>query len=169
MAWDYGNTRAIFYEESSRGSNDGYHDQRESNMREIKWSLRNTKIDWKWVGIGYCFFVVFHLLPSYLIMGFPFDRDFAGFGIWLFVGLAIIAFYIGYRSRGITILEPTISAILYDITLLLEFNKFWGRSVSHSWGTIYVWGILTLTLGISCAWLGEIVQSRKQAKAKTGS
>ncbi len=138
-------------------------------MTEIKWSLRNTKIDWKWVGVGYCLFVVFHLLPSYLLTGFTLGQDDIGRGIWLFVGLAIIAFYIGYRSRGVTILEPAISAILYDITLLLEFNQFWGRSVLHSWGTIYLWGILTLTLGICCAWLGEIFQARKQAKANASS
>ena len=138
-------------------------------MTEIKWSLRSAKIDWKWVGIGYCLFVVFHLLPTYLISGFTLDQYNLGRGIWLFLGLAIIAFYIGYRSRGITILEPAISAILYDITLLLEFNDLWGRTVSHSWGIIYVWGILTLTLTICCAWLGEIFQARKQARANAGS
>jgi hypothetical protein len=137
-------------------------------MTEIKWSQRSTKIDWKWVGIGYCFFVVFHLLPSYLTMGFSFHPNDV-FGFQLFVGLALIAFYIGYRSRGVTILEAAISVILYDITLLLEFNKFWGRSVSHSWGTIYLWGIITLVLGICCAWLGEVFQAKKQAKRNPGS
>jgi hypothetical protein len=136
-------------------------------MNEIKWSLKISQINWKWVGIGYCFFVVFHLLPSYIINGFYFNmEDLAGRGIWLFFGLAIIAFYIGYRSRGVTILEPAISALFYDITLLLEFRSFWGRTVSHSWGIIYVWGILTLVLAICSAWLGELFQASKKAKAE---
>jgi hypothetical protein len=138
-------------------------------MTEIKWSLRRKKIDWKWVGVGYCFFVVFHLLPTYLLNGFTLGQNNLEIGFWLFVGVAIIAFYIGYRSRGVTILEPAISAVLYDITLLLEFNQLWGRSVSHSWGIIYLWGILTLTISICCAWLGEIFQAKKQVKANTGS
>ena len=129
-----------------------------------KWSLHISKIDWKWVGIGYCFFVVFHLLPSYVISGFNMQMDIAAQGLWLFIGLAVIAFYIGYRSRGVTILEPAISAFLYDITLLLEFHNFWGRAVSHSYGIIYVWGILTLVLTICSAWLGEVFQARKLAK-----
>jgi len=130
-----------------------------------KWSLHISKINWKWVGIGYCFFVVFHLLPSYVINGFNMGVDLGAQGLWLFAGLAIIAFYIGYRSRGITILEPAISALLYDITLLLEFRDFWGRIVSHSYGIIYVLGILTLVLTICSAWLGEVLQSRKKGKA----
>jgi hypothetical protein len=134
-------------------------------MNEIKWSLQIPKIDWKWVGIGYCFFVVFHLLPSYIINGLSMDTDAGAQGVWLFIGLAIIAFYIGYKSRGVTILEPAISALFYDMTLLLEFRNLWGRTVSHSWGTIYVWGILTLVLAICSAWLGELFQARKEAKA----
>jgi hypothetical protein len=138
-------------------------------MTEIKWSLRNVKIDWKWVGVGYCLFIVFQLLPTYLLNGFTLYESNLGTGFWLFVGVAIIAFYIGYRSRGRTILEPAISAILYDITLLLEFNRLWGRSASHSLGIIYVWGILTLTIAICCAWLGEAFQAKRQAKSDTGS
>jgi hypothetical protein len=135
-------------------------------MNGIKWSLQISKIDWKWVGIGYCFFVVFHLLPSYIINGFDMHMDTADRGFWLFVGLAVIAFYIGYKSRGVTILEPAISALLYDMTLLLEFRNLWGRIVSHSWGIIYVWGILTFVLAICSAWLGELFQARKKAKAE---
>ncbi len=137
----------------------------ESIMNGTKWSLRISTIDWKWVGIGYCLFVVYHLLPSYVINGFALQMDNTGRGIWLFFGLAIIAFYIGYKSKGVTIVEPAISAILYDITLLLEFRAFWGRSVAHSLGIIYLWGILTLVLTIYSAWLGEFYQARKKAKA----
>jgi len=118
------------------------------------------KIDWRWVGIGYCFFVVFHLLPTYFMI----DMDPMEQGFWLFVGLAVIGFYIGYRSRGITIVEPAISAFLYDLTLLLEFKDLWGRTLSHSWGILYVWGLSTLIITVFCAWMGEVFQARKEAK-----
>ena len=133
-------------------------------MNGSKWSLSISTIDWKWVGIGYCLFVVYHLLPSYIINGFALHMDNMSRGIWLFLGLAIIAFYIGFKSKGVTIVEPAISAILYDLTLLLEFRDFWGRSASHSLGTIYVWEIVTLVLAIYSAWLGEFYQSRRKAK-----
>ena len=139
-------------------------------MNEIKWSLKISQINWKWVGIGYCFFVVFHLLPSYIINGFYFNmEDLAGRGIWLFFGLAIIAFYIGYRSRGVTILEPAISALFYDITLLLEFRSFWGRTVSHSWGIIYVWGILTFGTSDLQRMAGRIISSENESERREAS
>lgn len=119
------------------------------------------RIDWRWVGIGYCFFVVFHLLPLYLIAGSAGTED----GFWLFAGPALIAFYIGYRSRGVTIAEPAIAAALYDCTLLLEFKNFWGRTPLHAMGIVYVWGVATLVIAVLSAWLGEVVQARKQAKS----
>lgn len=123
------------------------------------------KIDWRWVGIGYCFYVVFHLLPTYLTTSLdPLEQ-----GFWLFIGLAVIAFYIGYRSSGVTILEPAIAALLYDLTLLLEFKNLWGRTLSHSWGTLYLWGITTLVITVLCAWMGELYQARKQKKAAVGT
>ncbi len=134
-------------------------------MGEQTLSFRVTPIDWKWVGVGYCFFVVFHLLPTYIANGFALQTNELDRGIWLFVGLAIIAFYIGYKSKGITIVEPAISAVLYDLTLLLEFRDFWGRSASHAPGTLLLWGMLTLVLAVASAWLGEKYQARKKARA----
>ena len=130
--------------------------------------IRIPKIDWKWVGIGYCFFVVFHLLPTYILNGVSLPMSKMDLGFWMFVGLAIIAFYIGYRSRGVTILEPAISVVLYDITLLLEFQDLWGRSAGRSPGTVYLWGILTFVSAIFSAWLGEIFQARKKGKGGVG-
>ena len=127
------------------------------------------KIDWRWVGVGYCFFVVYHLLPSYLLLGlarFGFTDELTK-GIWLFVGLAVIGCYIGYRSRAITILEPSISAVLYMFTLTLLFEQFWGRSFSmRSAGLIYVWIFGGFVIAFVSAWVGELLQARKKrAKA----
>ncbi|HLF19845.1 MAG TPA: hypothetical protein VI704_03555 [Bacteroidota bacterium] len=123
------------------------------------------RIDWKWVGVGYCFFVVYHLLPSYVLLGF--SRFGMGGellkGFWLFVGLGLIAFYIGYRSRGVTILEPAVSAVLYTFTLALLFERFWGRSFSmRSAALIYVWVVGGFIIAFVSAWVGEVWQARKE-------
>lgn len=133
-------------------------------MSESTSLLRIQSINWKWVGVGYCFFVVFHLMPTYLISGFALQAETSSRGIWLFLGLAIIAFYIGYRSRGVTIIEPAISAILYDLTLLFEFSNLWGRSATHSVGILVLWGLLTLVVTVTAAWLGELFQARRKAR-----
>ncbi|MBI4427907.1 MAG: hypothetical protein HY562_02195 [Ignavibacteriales bacterium] len=125
------------------------------------------KIDWRWVGVGYCLFVVFHLMPSYLLLGLArFGlADELSKGIWLFAGLAVIGWYIGYRSRGVTILEPSISAFVYTLTLALFFDRFWGRSFSmRSAGLIYVWTLGGFVIAFVSAWIGELWQARKQAK-----
>jgi hypothetical protein len=125
-------------------------------------------IDWQWVLMGYCFFVVFHLLPSFLMLG-----AFAGglseigwpLGAWFFGGLVIVGYFIGYKSRGVTIIEPAIASVLYTLTLLLEFSQFSGHSLTWrnaAWA--YVWFVLVLLLTIVGAWLGELAQARLARK-----
>lgn len=128
------------------------------------------RIDWRWVGIGYCLYIVYHLLPSYLLLGLA-RYGLTGKlvkGMWLFIGLAVIGGYIGFRSRGITILEPAISALLYMATLALLFDQFWGRSFGpRSVGLIYVWIVGGFVIAFVSAWVGELVQARKLSAEKT--
>ncbi len=128
------------------------------------------RIDWRWVGIGYCFFIVYHLLPAFLLLVFARNglTGETAKAIWLFVGLAVIGAYIGYRSSGITILEPAISALLYMATLTLLFEEFWGRSFGpRSVGLIYFWIVGGFLIAFVSAWVGELVQARKLAARKT--
>jgi hypothetical protein len=147
---------------------DRLNNEEESKMEQRKVQLGFTKLDWRWIGVGYCFYVVFHLLPSYLLLGFGRLGDVPALAkiIWLFFGLALIGFYIGYSSRGVTIWEPAIAAVLYDLTLMLEFSDFWGRSVQNSLGIFFIWIIATLVITIASAWEGEMVQVWKESKAK---
>jgi len=140
-------------------------------MEQRKVRLGFTKLDWPWIGVGYCFFVVFHLLPSYLLLGLESFGDIPALLkiVWLFLGLAVIGFYIGYRSRGVTIWEPAISALLYDLTLAFEFSDFWGRSVYNSLGVFFVWVVATLVITIASAWDGEMVQARRENKVKVST
>ena len=130
------------------------------------WALR--PIDWKWVGMGYCFFVVFHMLPSYFAIGMHgmAGNGLAGLpGLWLFIGLAFVGFLVGYRSQGVTVLEPGISSLFYALTLLYFMGQFTGQDISLS--TIayaYVTIVAIFVTAVFSAWLGEKVQERKDAK-----
>jgi hypothetical protein len=138
-------------------------------MENRKIEFRLGSIDWSWVGVGYCFLVVFHLLPSYLLLGIGKFGEHAELlkAVWLFLGLAIVSFYIGYRSWGVTIVEPALSAFLYTITLGFLLGELSGRSYSlRSAGFLYVWIVAILVVATLSAWIGERVQSRRQQKAE---
>ncbi len=122
------------------------------------------KIDWKWVWISYCFLVVFHLLPTYILQGITRTGIKIGgdWSLWMFFGLAFIGWYVGYRSPGITILEPAIAAVAYVLTIALEFKQFWGRSASGSLTTVAIWLVISFLIVFVSAWVGEIWQQRKE-------
>lgn len=125
------------------------------------------KPDWKWVGVSYCFFVVFHMLPTVLMTGM--FRSGMGLGwnigtvIWMFFGLTLIGGYVGYKSAGVTILEPAISSVAYIVTLIACMQFVWGlpfdlKSTAASGAVILAGTAIVLV----SAWIGEILQSRKQ-------
>jgi len=134
------------------------------------WAFR--PIDWKWVGMGYCFFVVFHMLPSYFITG-VFTTSLSGVaflpGLWMFIGLAYVGFLVGYRSQGVTIAEPGLSSLLYALTLMYYMGKFTGQEVSlRTVGFAYVTIVAIFVTAVVSAWLGEKAQERTERK-KTAS
>jgi hypothetical protein len=143
-------------------------------------SVFSQKVDWKWVGIGLCFYIVFHLLPTYLLVTLVSERlpfmgsasrgagiggGYLSFSIWVFVGLALIGCYIGFRSSGITILEPGISALLYVIVFFVGSQSFWGGSASmSSFVGAIAWMASAFVVAVTSAWIGEILQSQKEQK-----
>ena len=133
-------------------------------MDEKRSIFKVPPINWQWVLVGYCFFVVFHLLPSFLLFGFSkalLKEELPAF-IWFFLGLGIVSFFIGYKSRGVTIIEPAIAALLYTLTLIFEFGTFSARSLSlRNVGALYVWTVVVLVLTLTGAWIGELVQARR--------
>ena len=127
------------------------------------------KPDWRWVGVSYCLFVVFHMLPTILMVGF--FRSGMGIGwnigtvIWLFFGLALIGGYVGYKSAGVTIVEPAISSVAYVLTLMLSLRSVWNLPVSLK--LMLASGVVILAsiaIVLVSAWVGELLQVKKQAK-----
>jgi hypothetical protein len=122
---------------------------------------------WDWVIVGYCLFVIFHLFPSCFLLGIVrFGMPIKLLGvIWFVLGLAVISMLIGYRSRGITIIEPAISSLLYCLTLVFEFVKLPFSHIGlREGGNIYLWFSGVLAVSVFFALLGEILQKRKEKK-----
>lgn len=125
------------------------------------------KPDWRWVWIGYCFFVVLHLLPTMILtlmsrsgMGLGWD---IGTLLWMFFGIAIVGAYIGFKSKGVTVLEPAISGALYTLTLVVSIRKLWDlpfgwRPLLSAFGSM----LAAFAIALVSAWLGELLQARRQ-------
>jgi hypothetical protein len=131
-------------------------------MESIPYS-KIFKLDWRWVGLGFCFFVSFHLLPSYIIY---LTRIISPgmtvvYSSWIFGGLAIVGFLIGYLSRGVTIWEATVSSAVYAILLLSAVNNEWNGELHLR--TSY-WIIAIIAIATLSAWFGEYVQAMKEKK-----
>jgi len=131
------------------------------------------KPDWQWVGMSYCFFVVFHLLPAVIMMSL--SRADLGIGwnigtvIWMFFGLALVGGYIGYKSKGVTIIEPAISAVVYTLTLIVCIRAFW--SLPIGWGGAFWSTIASLLAAFAVAfvsaWVGENLQLKVEGQTKS--
>ena len=78
--------------------------------------------DWRWAGVGYCLFVVLHLLPSmflgqFLRIELAWEAHFMVRLVWIYVGLLYVGFYGGYRPGRFRVLEAGISSFLYLVTV----------------------------------------------------
>jgi len=131
--------------------------------------LRTDKkihIDWRWVGIGYCFIVVFlsFSLPIVDHMNIiSIDLISTHGTIVILVAILetiVIAFYIGYRSKGKAIFEPGISAILFYGTMAV-INPMSHYSILKTIGFYYFWAVVVFSYTSMSAWIGKLVQARK--------
>jgi hypothetical protein len=131
---------------------------------------KKIHIDWRWVGIGYCFIVVFLLLPIRIfsfVMGYM-NINISNVLIYtptivLLVATLetiVIAFYIGYRSKGKAVFESGISAILFYGTMAV-INPMSHYSILKTIGFYYFWAVVVFSCTSMSAWIGKLVQARK--------
>ena len=128
---------------------------------EPKISLKITDIDWRWVGLGICFFIVMHLLPTYLLFEFRIMSSAFStlFSVWVFAGMAFVGFFIGWKSKGVTIVEAGIAGLVYGFILLAAIQQeLGGPLVISSIG----WFVAVIAIATVSAWFGELVQSVKE-------
>jgi hypothetical protein len=77
-------------------------------------------LNWRWIVTTFCFFVLFHLLLFYFLSNF--NGELFRLGFWsrvviVFLSLAFISMYVGYRAREFVSSSCGIAAILYIVTL----------------------------------------------------
>ncbi len=141
-------------------------------------------VDWRWIVAGYCYLVLFHLFPTYLLGGITMTvgMRFPSFAIgsdldpsdlvmvWLLAGVAIVAFVVGLRSKGFTILEPAAAAMLYAMTITLAFHRILSARVhGRPVLALLFWWLIVIILSVASAWVGEIVQRSRMAKEAVNS
>jgi hypothetical protein len=120
--------------------------------------------DWRWITVGFCYFVLGHLFPISVL-----DLLSVGHGVyhnvsavWSYGGLAAIAFVIGYRSRNIAVLEAAIASTVY----VLMINGAVANKLTDAWKlTGFRWMIIILAITIVSATIGEVVQSVRERYA----
>lgn len=142
---------------------------------------RSFSLDWRWIVAGYCYLILFHLLPTYLMGGFsgfflrPHLPGDGGIGtglqlldfgtIWLLGGVAIVAFVVGLKSRGFTVLEPALSGALYALTTALAFHELASPRVrDRAVLAVAFWLLIIIILSAASAWMGEAVQQMRMRK-----
>ncbi|MDP3685088.1 MAG: hypothetical protein Q8S01_14265 [Ignavibacteria bacterium] len=130
-------------------------------------NLQTQKIiDWRWVGAGFCLLVIYHLLPSILISGFLVHGYLSLFG-WMFIGIIILSFYFGYKSSGVTIIEPGIAAVLYSLLFIYSSKGMLYKTMDWNASPLLFY---LLFFGVSfvfatlSAWFGERFQALKKEK-----
>ena len=148
--------------------------QRIENPMDNNQLFRLRPIDWRWFLVSFCFLVIFHLFPAYLmgaaIVRLPFSMRSPSLGppIWIGLGVFIVSAYVGFRSRGQTILEPGLASALY--TLMLLAHSIISQNIEGQFDkyllvqSLFFVLVLLLAFLVGCAGAasGEWLQLRKE-------
>jgi hypothetical protein len=138
---------------------------------------KTFSFDWRWVVAAYCYLVLFHLFPACLMNGFTIRFAWFSHGggldesalaiVWLLGGVGVVAFVVGWRSKGITIFEPIVAGALYGITMAVGFQRLVSSYVRERrvLGVVF-WLLMIVIVSASCAWIGEAYQRRQEARRK---
>ncbi len=137
---------------------------------ETKEIFQLRPIDWRWLVVSYCFLVLFHLLPSFLVTDFLFTVDEPlRFLLWLAIGVAVLCAVIAFQSRGITVLEPALAAVFYAFTIVGTARIPWKYNRDFRLVTIYMLVLIgAFVVGCLGAAFGEWLQMRKSHQAPSG-
>ncbi len=132
--------------------------------------FHTPSINWRWLVVTYCFLILFHMFPSFLVSGMNLLRlqpILVPIYPWLGIGIIAVCTYVGYRSVGTTIVETGIASVLYVITLFFVFPNEWShgfyyRIIATVWLAPFL--VLIFLAGLGGAAFGKWLQLRKQQK-----
>jgi hypothetical protein len=122
-----------------------------------------THFDWRWLGIGFCFLVVFHLLPSYLI-GVLAVRNELMIYLWLFLGCSLVSGYIGFRTQGESLVESALASSLYLMFLGYALPRLLNNNEEFSFVMIMIVLACVFVISAMSAYVGNILNKKWQAK-----
>ncbi len=120
------------------------------------------KLQWKWVGITFVFYLLFYLLPLVLAIEFLPNALIIP-GVWIFGGIIIVAAVAGYVSEGVTIWEPAIAAggltiLLLGYTAIFVFPMAFRGAFLRGILFVILPSLIVFILSLTGAWMGERAQ-----------
>ena len=139
---------------------------------ERAFTIRSFK--WQWLVVTYCFLVLFHLLPSFIMFGpslLHYERQYFPVYIWTGIGIVVVSAYVGYRSKGFALGEAGIASMLYVTMLYAILPHSWPPSLYYRvFPTFWLAPLLLLIFlfGFGGAAFGKWMQLRKETKQTVG-
>ena len=120
------------------------------------------KLQWKWVGLTFIFYVLFYLLPLVAAIEI-FPNLLIIPSVWIFGGIIIVSAIAGYLSEGVTIWEPAIAGaglivLLLGYTALVAFPMAFRGAFLRGVVFVVVPAVIVFILSMTGAWLGERAQ-----------
>jgi hypothetical protein len=135
-------------------------------MNEVRKSIKISRtVNWQWVWVGFCLLVTFHLVPTAFILHIfnLWNGSDIILPLWIFFGLVLTSMYIGYRSTGVTIIEPLISSIAYLFALGAAMDAQFGIfNYKKDFFQMLAWMVPGLFCSVLGAWIGELIQLKKE-------
>jgi hypothetical protein len=122
------------------------------------------KFQWKWVLISLCMYIVLYFLVLGIMPGGFLGTEVAT-RIWAVVGVFLIAALAGYLSKGVTVWEIVIAAVV--VVALMYIAAELGLNVAvplGSGGKPVLTLVIIFVFSAVGAWLGERIQKSKGAK-----
>lgn len=126
------------------------------------------KLQWKWVGITLGLYLVFYLLPLFMVGHMPASKLAVLFaGAWLFAGIIIIAAVAGYLSKGVTMWEPAIAgAVLYALCFIADATLSTRIALLQDLAPPAVTLALVFLISLYGAWWGENAQELWKTRSR---
>lgn len=146
-------------------------------------SLVRSQINYQWLIVTYCFLILFHLLPSFLIsfpmVAFKYSMYLRSFFldswtvyVWLGLGIACVCAYVGSRSRSVVVFECGVASMMYVLTLMVgSFVHNKGPDKYHLLSFVFwlaVAQLLSFLLGCVGSAFGEWSTAAKNRREATG-
>ncbi|MBM3298357.1 MAG: hypothetical protein FJY85_00170 [Deltaproteobacteria bacterium] len=141
-------------------------------MNNVKILPVFTRFSWQWLLVCFCFLVILHLVPTYFsigLLGLLYARSPVVLAIWLALGAALVAGFVGYRSRGLTIIEPTLATLLYALMIVMMYGPLIGSYVFSLHPASEARMSLLLLASVSAlsgSVIGELLRIRKERRLK---